>query len=241
VRLVVVVPGRSTSSEGVPLPVQSDETAEGPLVLVIDRQPLFLAALGRLLTSPPVRARLRFARDSDVGMEIVGEGGVALVFCDVRAEPIPALDLASRLSRLRPKVPVIVLGDTEDERLMTDALQSDAAGLFTKDAALDEFIAGVRAVLSGHRAVGANLMNRVLARLDHQPAQGRRPQAPLSPTELDILTMIGQAKSIAAIAASRGISHKTVRNHLANIYRKLELRSRTEAMLCAVRMGLVSQ
>jgi DNA-binding NarL/FixJ family response regulator len=52
--------------------------------------------------------------------------------------------------------------------------------------------------------------------------------------------MIGEAKSIPAIAASRGISHKTVRNHLANIYRKLDLRSRTEAMLCAARMGLTA-
>lgn len=236
----MVVPGRSADGASVPLPVQSFETGEGPLVLVIDRQPLFLAALGSLLASPPVRARMKFARDSNVGMEIVEEGGVALVFCDVKAEPIPALDLVTRLSRLQPKVPVIVLGDTEDERLLTDALQSEAAGLFTKDAALDEFLVGVRAVLSGHRAVGANLMNRVLARLNEQPAHGRRPQVPLSPTELDILTMIGQARSIPAIAASRGISHKTVRNHLANIYRKLELRSRTEAMLCAARMGLTS-
>jgi DNA-binding NarL/FixJ family response regulator len=52
--------------------------------------------------------------------------------------------------------------------------------------------------------------------------------------------MIGEAKSIPVIAAARGISHKTVRNHLANIYRKLELRSRTEAMLCAARMGLTT-
>jgi DNA-binding NarL/FixJ family response regulator len=52
--------------------------------------------------------------------------------------------------------------------------------------------------------------------------------------------MIGQAKSVQVIAAARGISHKTVRNHLANIYRKLQLRSRTEAMLCAARMGLTS-
>jgi DNA-binding NarL/FixJ family response regulator len=81
-------------------------------------------------------------------------------------------------------------------------------------------------------------MNRMLSRLGQQPLHVRRPQAPLSATELDILTMIGKAQSIPAIAASRGISHKTVRNHLANIYRKLELRSRTEAMLCAVRMGL---
>ena len=210
------------------------------MVLVIDRQQLFLAALGSLLASPPICARMKFAQGSDVGLQIASLGGVDLVFCEVRAQPIPALELASRLAQLSPKVPVIVLGDTDDEQLMTAAIHSDVGGLFTKDAALDEFLVGVRAVLSGHRAVGGNLMTRVLARLSQQPASGGRPQIPLSATELEILTMIGQAKSIGAIAESRGISHKTVRNHLANIYRKLELRSRTEAMLCAVRMGLTS-
>lgn len=210
------------------------------MVLAIDRQPLFLAALGSLLASPPICARMKFAQGSDIGLQIASLGGVDLVFCEVRAEPIPALELASRLAQLSPRVPVIVLGDIDDEQLMTAAIHSDVGGLFTKDAALDEFLVGVRAVLSGHRAVGANLMTRVLARLSQQPAGGGRPQIPLSATELDILTMIGQAKSISAIAESRGISHKTVRNHLANIYRKLELRSRTEAMLCAVRMGLTS-
>jgi DNA-binding NarL/FixJ family response regulator len=237
---MVVVPGRSAGAENAPRFDPAEDFADGPVVLVIDRQPLFLAALGSLLTSPPVRARLRFATDSDIGLDIVAHGGVDLVFCEVRAEPISALDLANRLSQLTPKVPVILLGDAEDERLMTAALHSSVAGLFTKDAALDEFLVGVRAVLSGHRAVGANLMSRVLARLTQQPSPGRRPQSQLSATELDILTMIGEAKSIPAIAASRGISHKTVRNHLANIYRKLELRSRTEAMLCAARMGLTS-
>lgn len=210
------------------------------MVLVIDRQPLFLAALGSLLASPPISARMRFAQGSDVGLQIASLGGVDLVFCEVRAQPIPALELASRLAQLSPKVPVIVLGDTDDEQLMTAAIHSDVGGLFTKDAALDEFLVGVRAVLSGHRAVGGNLMSRVLARLSQQPPGGGRPQTVLSATELEILTMIGQAKSIGAIAESRGISHKTVRNHLANIYRKLELRSRTEAMLFAVRMGLTS-
>ena len=52
--------------------------------------------------------------------------------------------------------------------------------------------------------------------------------------------MIGRAESIATIAASRGISHKTVRNHLAKIYRKLDLHGRTEAMLWAARSGLTS-
>jgi DNA-binding NarL/FixJ family response regulator len=97
----------------------------------------------------------------------------------------------------------------------------------------------VRAVLAGHRAVGASVMRRVLARLNGTEATPQRPGLDqLSPTELDILAMVGGASSVEQIALTRGISQKTVRNHLANIYRKLDLRSRTEAMLCAARLGL---
>lgn len=232
---MVVVPGREIESGQHEL-----RPDVGPDVLVVDRQPLFVAALASLLGAPPVSARIQVAYNSEVGLQIALLGGVQLVFCEVRAEPIAAVDLAQRLADLTPRVPVILLGDIEDEQLMTAALHTSVAGLFTKDAKLDEFLVGVRAVLSGHRAVGANLMSHVLARLAGHVPLARRPASQLSPTELDILTMIGEAKSIPVIAASRGISHKTVRNHLANIYRKLELRSRTEAMLCAARMGLTA-
>jgi DNA-binding NarL/FixJ family response regulator len=234
---VVVVPGleieRADRHEGRLEP-------EGPHVLVVDRQPLFIAALGTLLASPPLFARIDIAHDTEVGLQIALRGIINVVLCEVRSEPITAVDLAQRLSELTPRVPVILLGDPEDEQLLTAALHSSVAGIFTKDAGLDEFLVGVRVVLSGHRAIGAKLMGKVLARLSDHSSPARRPASQLSPTELDILTMIGEAKSIPAIAAIRGISHKTVRNHLANIYRKLDLRSRTEAMLCAARMGLTA-
>jgi DNA-binding NarL/FixJ family response regulator len=233
---VVVVPGRGASAAAAGLPADGSR----PNLLLIDRQPLFLAALSSLLTAPPVHARIQVAHSSDAGLELALAGDVQLVFCEVRTEPIPALDLTERLALLIPRVPVILLGEPEDERLMAAALHTSAAGLFTKDAALEEFMVGVQTVLSGHRAVGSNLMGRVLARLSDSAPTTRRPVNQLSPTELDILTMIGDAKSIPAIAAARGISSKTVRNHLANIYRKLELRSRTEAMLVAARMGLTA-
>jgi DNA-binding NarL/FixJ family response regulator len=233
---VVVVPGRSASVGG----ARPSAFEVGPNLLLIDRQPLFLAALSSLLTAPPVCARVQVAQDTNAGLEIALRGDVHLVFCEVRSLPIPAVEVADRLSQLSPRVPVILLGEPEDERLMTAALQTSVAGLFTKNASLDEFLVGVQTVLSGHRAVGANLMGMVLSRLSDGAPHARRPASQLSPTELDILTMIGEAKSIPVIAAARGISHKTVRNHLANIYRKLELRSRTEAMLCAVRMGLTA-
>jgi DNA-binding NarL/FixJ family response regulator len=211
-----------------------------PGVLLIDRQPLFLAALGSLLSAPPINGRIQLAYNTEVGLELVLAGGVQLVFCEVKAERMSPVELADRLSQLTPSVPLILLGEPDDEQVMASALDTSVAGMFTKDASLDEFLAGVKAVLSGHRAVGARLMSRVIGRLSENAMPLRRSASQLSPTELHILTLIGEAKSIPFIAESRGISNKTVRNHLANIYRKLELRSRTEAMLCAARMGLTS-
>jgi len=207
--------------------------------LVIDRQPLFVAALGSLLSGPPLGADVLTSSRSDTGLDMVRRTRVNLVFCDLNAEPVSGIQVAKALAAEDPAVPVILLGDRDDEQQLMAALHSSAAGFFTKDAGLDEFLVGVRAVLSGHRAIGSGLMDNVLGRLALQSVtEPRRSGSQLSPTELAILTMVGRAQSVPAIAASRGISDKTVRNHLAKIYRKLELHGRTEAMLWAARMGL---
>lgn len=232
---MVVVPGRAARDGGPAI----DDVQVVARVLLIGRQPLFLSALASLLTPPPIGARVQFAQDSNVGLAMALRGNTDLVFCDARSEPVPAVEMAERLAQAIPAVPVIVLGEPEDERLLLSALHSKVAGVFPKSAGLDEFLVGVQVVLRGHKAIGSTLMAAVLKRLTESTLPGRRPASQLSPTELDILTMIGEAKSIQVIAAERGISNKTVRNHLANIYRKLELRSRTEAMICAARMGLV--
>lgn len=233
---MVVVPGCGVQE----VEYAAIRTEDGPRLLLIDRHPLFLSALASLLTGPPVQARVQFAQDTEAGLKIALRGSTQLVFCDARSEPIPPTELAARLADARPSVPVVVLGEREDERLLIAALQGRVAGVFTKNASLEEFLVGVQAVLSGHRAIGSNLMAGVLARLTQNARPGPQGPGRLSPTELDILTMIGEAKTVPMIAAARGISTKTVRNHLAHIYGKLELRGRTEAMLCAARMGLVT-
>jgi DNA-binding NarL/FixJ family response regulator len=230
---MVVIPAPSVASATVALFPQPIET------LVIDRQPLFVAALGSLLAGPPIFARVTSASRSDVGLEMVRKGSVELVFCDVRAEPFTGPEVVRVLAEEQAGLPVVLLWDQDDEQQLTSALVSSAAGLFTKNVGLDEFLVGVGAVLSGHRAIAAGLMDRMLLRLAQQQAsEPRGPASQLSVTEREILTMIGRAESVPSIAASRGISSKTVRNHLAKIYRKLELHGRTEAMLWAARAGL---
>ena len=229
---MVVVPARAPLS-------RVEQRTDSIKALVVDRQPLFLAALGRLLSSPPISSHVVTAGRSDVALEIARTDRVSLVCSELHATPMSGLELARILSEERPEIPVVLLGDEGDEVQLTAALAANVAGLFTKSAEPVEFLAGVNAVLSGHRAIGSGIISQFTARLaSSAPHDQRRFGNQLSPTELEILAMVGNAQSIPAIAASRGISHKTVRNHLAKIYRKLELHGRTEAMLWAARMGL---
>ena len=211
-------------------------------LLLIDSSPLFLAALSGLLAAPPLSARVNVTAKSADLEQWLATGTLDLVLCDLRAEPVPAAELAERLALLDRPIPMIVLGDPDDEAALLSAVSWPVSGVFSKDASLDELLMGVETVLAGHRAVGDRLMKALLNRSsDTGGAMANRgPAAHLSPTELDILTRVGRAQSIAAIAATRGISHKTVRNHLTNICRKLQLRGRTEVMLCAARMGLTN-
>ena len=230
---VVVVPATQSSARIAPLPTRPIET------LLIDRQPLFLAALGSLLSGPTVSSHIVTASRSDVGLDIVRTAQIDLICCELHAEPLSGLELVHIIAGERPELPVILLGDVADDGQLASAMAANAAGLFTKSSDPDEFLEGVRAVMSGHRAIGSGVIDHLTASLVSTRGQlSRHAGHQLSPTEMEILAMIARAESIRTIAASRGISHKTVRNHLAKIYRKLELHGRTEAMLWAARMGL---
>jgi DNA-binding NarL/FixJ family response regulator len=231
---VVVVPGPGVSS---PQQIALDR----PRILVVDGQPLFVVVLSHLLAGPSLRARTLAAETTESALEILRRESVDVILCDVRVSPLSFREFLAEVEGLPHAPPVVLLADVQDEGLLLAAIETRAAGFFTKDAEPTQFLEGIRSVLHGHRAVGANVMRMLVARLSGEESANARPGlGRLSRTEIDILTMVGAARSVQSIAAARGISQKTVRNHLANIYRKLELRSRTEAMLCAARMGLTA-
>jgi len=231
---VVVVPGSGVSP---PQQIALDR----PRILVVDGQPLFVVVLSYLLAGPSLQARTLAAETTESALAILRRESVDVVLCDVRVSPLSFREFLAEVGALPNPPPVVLLADVQDEGLLLGAIETRAAGFFTKDAEPTQFLEGIRSVLHGHRAVGANVMRLLVARLSGEESANARPGlGRLSRTEIDILTMVGAARSVQSIAAARGISQKTVRNHLANIYRKLELRSRTEAMLCAARMGLTA-
>lgn len=228
---MVVVPGQAER-------IQCPEDAVQ--VMLVDRRPLFLAALGEIVRDGCPRATIQTVTDSEQAIAEAGKRTIDLLFCEARAMPFSGAELAAQLKAARTKTRVILLGEPDDQQLLISSLSSGAAGFFTKDASPEEFIDGINAVLAGHCVLGHSLVGLALRLLgDRAPKVPNDRLELLSEAERSILTLVGRAESTKAIAAKRGISPKTVRNHLASIYRKLDVRNRSEAIVWCTRAGLV--
>lgn len=211
-----------------------------PTVVITGHSTLLATAVATLLTGPPLEATVRIV-------------GVHQTYCSQSkpTDPIPdilveldgsIMDLhqLNELVRTSRHSRVVLLLDRVEHDLVKAALDSGVAGLLTMDSAVDELVVSVRAVLNGYTAIGARVMERLLAH--PSPFEGSNGEAgagPLSATEYAVLKLLAEARPVRAIATLRGISQKTVRNHLASIYRKLEVRNRAGAMLYAVRAGII--
>jgi DNA-binding NarL/FixJ family response regulator len=210
-----------------------------PRVLVVDRQALVVSALSRLLSGPPLYAEVIETTRSSAVVEIIEQTPVHVVVCEVKAQPVSGPELAAALARLHPTVKVILLIDSESESLLLAAFLSGAAGFLMKESPVEEFFAAVGTILQGQCVVGRGLLDRALTLLaDRNGGRDEERKSQLSPAERGVLALLAQAHSIPSIAQAQGISPKTVRNHLAKVYRKLKVRNRAEAMLWAARMGL---
>ena len=209
--------------------------------LVIDPQPLVAAALAGVLCAPPLNAQVQcMTRSEGLIGEALTQAAIQLVVCDVKAKPLSGPDLAAELANHHPHVRVILIADDETQPLLLSSLFCGAAGFFLKQTPTGEFIEGVQAVMQGRFVVARSLHEAALTELTGAGGRAYSSVGQLSPAERSILALIGQAHSVRSIAASRGITEKTVRNHLARVYLKLRLHSRTEAVLWAARAGLTT-
>jgi DNA-binding NarL/FixJ family response regulator len=221
----------------------SEETlAQGrrpPNVLLVDSQPLFLTAVANLMRNSPLEAVVRVSTSSADAMELRGMHEVDLICCELQARPQDAVELLASFG-LHPVPAIVILGDAGDERALIKCLAAGASAVFTKDAPVTELMSGMRLVLEGYRVVSSSVAQALLEFLRVQgPASDTHGLRRLSATETRVLVMIGSADSVGDIARSLNISQKTVRNHLASIYRKLHVGSRAEAVVLATRLGLV--
>ena len=171
---------------------------------------------------------------------------VALVDIDSPADD--SLILARKIKQRSPNIGVIVLASDPNDTQLFRALKTQAAAYLNKEITADQLVDTIRRVARGEHPINESLTNRpnVANQVLHQFQElSRRSEAeafisPLTPKETEILNYIAQGYLNKQIAVKLGISEQTIKNHVTSILRKLNANARTEAVVVAIKQGLIS-
>jgi DNA-binding NarL/FixJ family response regulator len=181
----------------------------------------------------------------EAGFDVVGEAGDGeeavrlavelqpdLVLMDVTMPVLDGIEATRRMRLSAPEAKVVILTMHGEEETIAQALKAGAMAYLLKDCTTDQVADTLHAVASGDTALSAELAQTMLAE--------RAVATSLSTREIEVLQMFADGCSTVEVGERLYISAKTVKNHLASIYEKLDARDRTQAVLTAVKMGIIS-
>lgn len=190
---------------------------------------------------------------SEHGFDVVGEArdGAEAVNMAQRLTPdvilmdvsMPEMDGVEACRQVRAAVPetkVVMLTMHADQEVLANAIRAGACGYLVKDCSTEEIAGAVRTVFSGEVALSHQLVASMLDEVRKLATVPPREDRVVTKREEEVLQLIADGRSTSEVADQMYISQKTVKNHLASIYQKLDARDRTQAILRAVRMGIVS-
>jgi DNA-binding NarL/FixJ family response regulator len=180
-----------------------------------------------------------------VGQAATGFQAVALaesltpdvVILDLNMPELNGVDAARRIVGAAPHTAVLILTMYDDDALVFQAIQAGARGYVLKSADPGTVLAAIRSVAHGEAIFGAALAQRLAAWFSAMPG-GRGPFVQLSPREHEALELIARGWGNPAIAQRMSVSPKTVRNLVSNIFSKLQVADRAEAIAKAREAGL---
>jgi DNA-binding NarL/FixJ family response regulator len=207
-------------------------------ILIADDQALFRIALAEVLNND---SRLEVVSTVSDGLQAVQkcmEHQPDIVLMDIRMPGVDGIEATKRILASRPQTRILILTAFETDRHVLQALQAGANGYVLKDTEPKALISSIIAVHAGQRVVTGTAANRVVDMLTGS-GPTRAYYDNLTPREIEILTLLALGLANKQIAHRIKISDKTVRNHISNIYQKVKVVDRSQAVLYAVRKGLV--
>ena len=190
------------------------------------------------------------AGDGDQAVRLAGELAPDVVLMDVSMPVLDGVEAARLIKERRPATQVVMLTMHADADVVRRALKAGAVGYLTKDCSIDEVAQAVRLAASGDAVVSPGLAAALLreggpgsasaSSAASSPGTAKNGGEPLlSAREAEVLQLIAEGSSPPEVASKLYISVKTVKNHLSNIYDKLDARDRTQAVLKGLRMGVI--
>jgi DNA-binding NarL/FixJ family response regulator len=226
--------------------------AEGPAasggsetlrVLIADDHALFRRALEMVLDKESDIEVIGEAQDGEQAVERATELMPDVVLMDVRMPRRTGIEATQRIKELLPHVKILVLTNSDEEADLYDSIKAGASGYLLKEISDEEVADSIRSVVQGHSRISPAMASKLLSEFQAMTKRedDRQPLAPprLTDRELQVLRLVAKGLANRDIAGQLFISENTVKNHIRNILEKLQLHSRMEAVIYAVREKLL--
>lgn len=210
-------------------------------ILLVDDQAMFREGLRTLLATQPDFEVVGEAANGEEALRLCSSERPEIVLMDLRMPVLDGVAATRRIRAAHPDTRVIVLTTFDDDEDIFEGLRAGAVGYLLKDAGSPKLFEAVRATARGESFLQPSVAARVVAEFARLAGQASRAAAlvePLSDRELDVLRLVAQGASNKEIAGALFIAEGTVKNHLTNIFSKLDVRDRTQAALRARELGL---
>jgi DNA-binding NarL/FixJ family response regulator len=209
-----------------------------PKVIVTDDQTLFRTGLALMLGSDQRVRIVGQAANGAEALEQVGRDQPDVVLMDIKMPRMDGIEATRRITAEYPNVKVLVLTTFENDGYVVQALRAGASGYLLKDCQPAAIVSGILTVVSGERVMTRQIADQVLEMITGTSHVRERYDG-MTRRELEILRLLAGGLANKQIAFQLKISDKTVRNHISNFYRKLGVADRSQAVLYAVRKGLI--
>lgn len=231
-------------SGGARVPVVGSGSGVGVInVLLVEDQCLVRSGLRALLDREADIKVVGEAEDGEEAVRMVGELAPDLVLMDIRLPRVDGIEATRRIKDAHGGVEVLVLSAYEDDETVFQAIQAGASGYILKDITPTNLVRAIRSVRSGMSTVHPGITRRLLERLSavstRSAGAANIHSNGLTPREVEILVGIANGMSSRELAAKLFVSESTVKSHLRTIYRKINVRDRSQAVAYALRKGFV--
>lgn len=210
-------------------------------VLVCDDQAIVCEGLTRILSSDPEIRVVGVAHDGAEALTKVGELHPHLVLMDLKMPTVNGIIATRKIREQHPSIPVLVLTTYDDDEWVFDALRSGAAGYLLKDTPPKDLIASIKGTVSGKAFLDPAVTGKILTDYQKHPSIAQpSTQFQISEREHELLRLLASGLSNGEIAQQLFLSEGTVRNYASELFKKLGASDRTQAVVIALRHGLVN-
>jgi DNA-binding NarL/FixJ family response regulator len=212
-------------------------------VLIVDDHALFRRGLEMVLEQEPDIDVVGEASDGAEALTKAVDTTPDIVLLDVRMPKRGGIDACTSIKDAVPSAKIIMLTISDEEADLYDAIKAGAMGYLLKEISIEEVASAIRAVNGGQSLISQSMASKLLTEFASMIKRGdERQQVPaprLTDREMEVLKLVAKGMNNRDIAKELFISENTVKNHIRNILEKLQLHSRMEAVVYAVREKLL--